>query len=210
MLAGSSTSQCSRNCVAAGADHAVGPLAQHSQAYADPAGCCLPLQADSGAQAVQIFDSWASHLSPQDFDVFAGPYIKQIISSVKQTHPDLPIILYISGSGGLLERMAACSPDIISIDQSVDLVDGIKRVGTNFAIQVRSWGSGARGAAADAGASDVWLVGMLMAASRCTQRVSCRYAGSACVLVITRPSSDAITAQHARHQCTPDPSIAPW
>jgi uroporphyrinogen decarboxylase len=96
------------------------------------------LQADSGAQSVQIFDSWASHLSPQDFDVFAGPYIKQIISSVKQTHPDLPIILYISGSGGLLERMAACSPDIISIDQSVDLVDGIKRVGSKFAIQVGS------------------------------------------------------------------------
>ncbi len=48
----------------------------------------------------------------------------------------LPIILYISGSGGLLERMAACHPDIISIDQSVDIVDGIKRVGTKFAIQV--------------------------------------------------------------------------
>ena len=59
-------------------------------------GC---LQADSGAQAVQIFDSWASHLAPQDFDVFAGPYIKRIIDDVKSTHPDLPIILYISGSG---------------------------------------------------------------------------------------------------------------
>ena len=32
--------------------------------------------------------------------------------------------------------MAACNPDIISIDQSVDIVDGIKRVGTGFAIQV--------------------------------------------------------------------------
>lgn len=60
-------------------------------------GCPVSMQADSGAQAVQIFDSWASHLSPQDFDVFAGPYIKQIIDTVKQTHPDLPIILYISG-----------------------------------------------------------------------------------------------------------------
>lgn len=85
---------------------------------------------------VQIFDSWASHLSPQDFDVFSGPYIKKVIDSVRATHPSLPIILYISGSGGLLERMAACNPDIISIDQSVDLVDGIKRVGSGFAIQV--------------------------------------------------------------------------
>lgn len=61
----------------------------------------------------------------------------QVIDSVKQTHPQLPIILYISGSGGLLERMAAANPDIISIDQSVDIVDGIKRVGSGFAIQVR-------------------------------------------------------------------------
>jgi uroporphyrinogen decarboxylase len=60
-----------------------------------------------------------------------------VIDSVKKTHPSLPIILYISGSGGLLERMAAANPDIISIDQSVDIVDGIKRVGSGFAIQVR-------------------------------------------------------------------------
>jgi uroporphyrinogen-III decarboxylase len=59
-----------------------------------------------------------------------------VIDSVKKTHPSLPIILYISGSGGLLERMAAANPDIISIDQSVDIVDGIKRVGSGFAIQV--------------------------------------------------------------------------
>ena len=42
------------------------------------------LQADAGAQAVQIFDSWASELAPQDFDVFAGPYIQRIIDSVRQ------------------------------------------------------------------------------------------------------------------------------
>jgi uroporphyrinogen-III decarboxylase len=59
-----------------------------------------------------------------------------VIEDVRRTHPALPIILYISGSGGLLERMAAANPDIISIDQSVDIVDGIKRVGTGFAIQV--------------------------------------------------------------------------
>jgi uroporphyrinogen decarboxylase len=54
---------------------------------------------------------------------------------VKKTHPDLPIILYISGSGGLIERMAGCGPDIISIDQSVDLTDGIRRGGKGFAYQ---------------------------------------------------------------------------
>jgi uroporphyrinogen-III decarboxylase len=48
------------------------------------------VQADAGAQAVQIFDSWASELAPQDFDVFAGPYIKQIIASVRQVPWSLP------------------------------------------------------------------------------------------------------------------------
>ena len=45
----------------------------------------------------------------------------------------------------LLERMAAANPDIISIDQSVDIVDGIKRVGTGFAIQVGRRGRGRMG-----------------------------------------------------------------
>ena len=53
-----------------------------------------------------------------------------------QTHPDLQIILYISGSGGLLERMAACNPDIMSIDQHVDMRDAIQRIGPKFAVQV--------------------------------------------------------------------------
>lgn len=54
-----------------------------------------------------------------------------------QTHPQLKLILYISGSGGLLERMAACQPDIMSIDQHVDMRDAIARIGPDFAVQVR-------------------------------------------------------------------------
>ncbi|KAK9845670.1 hypothetical protein WJX84_000259, partial [Apatococcus fuscideae] len=92
-------------------------------------------QADQGAQMVQIFDSWASELSPQDFDIFSRPYIQRIIDSVRSTHPDLPITLFISDSGGLLERMAATKPDCISIHSSVDLQDGIKRIGPDFAVQ---------------------------------------------------------------------------
>ncbi len=96
----------------------------------------LFVQADQGAQMVQIFDSWASELSPKDFDIFSRPYISRIIDSVRSTHPDLPITLFISESGGLLERMALTKPDCISIHSSIDLQDGIKRIGSEFAVQV--------------------------------------------------------------------------
>jgi hypothetical protein len=70
-----------------------------------------------------------------------------------QLCPDLPIILYISGSGALLERMAACNPDIISLCNTVDMTEGIARCGTNFAYQVRlgQGGPGALGRASAAG-----------------------------------------------------------
>lgn len=92
-------------------------------------------QADNGAQVIQIFDSWATNLSPQDFEVFSLKYIKQIVAEVKKTHPHLPIILYASGSGGLLERMATSGVDIISVDWTVDMAEARQRIGPDMAVQ---------------------------------------------------------------------------
>ncbi|KAJ8528411.1 hypothetical protein K7X08_022103 [Anisodus acutangulus] len=92
-------------------------------------------QADNGAQAVQIFDSWATELSPVDFEEFSLPYLKQIVDAVKTTHPDLPLILYASGSGGLLERLPLTGVDVVSLDWTVDMADGRRRLGPNVAIQ---------------------------------------------------------------------------
>lgn len=92
-------------------------------------------QADNGAQAVQIFDSWATHLNPTDFEVFSLPYLRQMIRAVKSTHPDLPIILYASGSGGLLERMASSGADVISVDWTVDMAEARQRIGPHVAVQ---------------------------------------------------------------------------
>ena len=85
---------------------------------------------------MQIFDSWASELAPQDFDVFSGPYIRRVVDSVRASHPDLQLILYISGSGGLMERMAGAGVDVISVDHRVDLRDALQRIGPDLAVQV--------------------------------------------------------------------------
>jgi len=95
----------------------------------------LSYQAETGAQVVQIFDSWASHLSPIDFEIFSLPYIKQIVSGVKARHPDLPIILYISGGAGILERMANTGVDIVSLDTAIDITDARRRINDKTGIQ---------------------------------------------------------------------------
>ena len=95
----------------------------------------LCFQIKSGAQVVQIFDSWAGQLSPQDYDIFAGQYQKKVVEIVKAEYPETPIILYISGSAGVLERMAKTGVDIISLDWTVDIEHACKRIPSDIGIQ---------------------------------------------------------------------------
>ena len=102
---------------------------------ADSIATYVRYQIDSGAQVVQLFDSWAGQLSPIDYDVFAAPYQKKVIELVKATHPDTPLILYISGSAGVLERMARTGVDFISLDWTVDMADGCARLPAHLGVQ---------------------------------------------------------------------------
>jgi uroporphyrinogen decarboxylase len=92
-------------------------------------------QIDSGAQVVQLFDSWAGQLSPMDYDRFALPYQQQIVRQVKAIHPDTPLILYISGSAGVLERMPLSGVDIVSVDWMVDMAEARQRLGAEVKVQ---------------------------------------------------------------------------
>jgi uroporphyrinogen decarboxylase len=92
-------------------------------------------QIDCGAQVVQMFDSWAGQLSPQDYDTFALPYQQQVVKLVKQTHPDTPMILYISGSAGVFDHMAKSGVDIISVDWTMDMAEARARLGKNIGVQ---------------------------------------------------------------------------
>jgi uroporphyrinogen decarboxylase len=102
---------------------------------ADAIATYVRYQIESGAQVVQLFDSWAGQLSPLDYDVFAAPYQKRVVDQVKATHPDTPLILYISGSAGVLERMATTGVDIISLDWTVDMADGLARLPSHLGVQ---------------------------------------------------------------------------
>ena len=82
-----------------------------------------------------MFDSWAGQLCPQDYETFALPYQQQVFRKVKETHPDTPLILLVSGSGGLLERMTPSGADIISVDWTVDMAEARQRLGKEMKVQ---------------------------------------------------------------------------
>ncbi len=102
---------------------------------ADAIATYVRFQIDCGAQVVQMFDSWAGQLSPQDYDTFALPYQKRVFEQVKATHPDTPLILLVSGSAGVLERMAKSGADIVTVDWTVDMADARQRLGKNMKVQ---------------------------------------------------------------------------
>ena len=92
-------------------------------------------QIDCGAQVVQLFDSWAGQLSPIDYRTFALPYQQRVVQQVKQTHPDTPLILYISGSAGIFDMMGESGVDIVSVDWTMDMADARRRLGPDIAVQ---------------------------------------------------------------------------
>lgn len=90
-------------------------------------------QIKAGAQAIQLFDTWAGALAPEDYKDFALPYTKEIIEGIKGE--GVPIILYVNGGGGLLELMKEAGPDVISLDWRIDLDKAIERLRKDIAVQ---------------------------------------------------------------------------
>jgi len=82
----------------------------------------LCAQIEAGAEAVQIFDSWAGVLPEDAFETWCLLPTKQIVANVKAVHPATPIIIFPNRAGFFYERMARESgADAISIDATVPL-----------------------------------------------------------------------------------------
>ncbi len=76
----------------------------------------LQAQIEAGAQVVQLFDSWAGILGPDDFNRFAWPYLQEICEAID----DAPLILYPKGIWYALERIGFKSgADALGIDWTI-------------------------------------------------------------------------------------------
>jgi uroporphyrinogen decarboxylase len=80
-------------------------------------------QIKSGAQVVQIFDSWAHHLSPAQFEEFSMPYADRVIAEVRAEHPSVPLIFHANGGVGKLAKLQGCTADVLGLDWNTDMAD---------------------------------------------------------------------------------------
>ncbi|KAK9916635.1 hypothetical protein WJX75_005175 [Coccomyxa subellipsoidea] len=92
-------------------------------------------QIDSGAQVVQLFDSWAGLLSPAQFAEFSLPYAQRVIDGVRAQRPDTPLIFHANGGSGKLDRVAQCSADVIGLDWHTDMADARRQLGADRVLQ---------------------------------------------------------------------------
>ncbi len=91
---------------------------------------CLIAQARAGAQALQLFDSWAGVLAPCDYERFALPYVQSIVATVRQ-HTDVPLIYFANNGATLLRHTARLDVEVLGIDWRIPLEEAIARAGAH-------------------------------------------------------------------------------
>lgn len=94
----------------------------------------LLLQADASATAVQLFDTWAGELNPDDYGRFVLPFVWRIVRAVKK-ESDIPIIYYINGIGNHLSSATETGADIIGVDWRITLSAVRKVLGDRTVLQ---------------------------------------------------------------------------
>ena len=80
-------------------------------------------QAEAGVHAVQLFESWAGSVSPEQFDTWVIEPNAWIVREFRKRCPGVPVIGFPKGAGGKLRRYAlGTAVDAIGLDETVDPV----------------------------------------------------------------------------------------
>lgn len=97
----------------------------------------LNAQIESGAQAVQIFDTWGGTLSEPSFKEFSLRYIEKIISGLHKTFDGepVPVIVFTKGADQWLELIAHCGAQAVGLDWTSNLARARSRVADSVALQ---------------------------------------------------------------------------
>ncbi len=92
----------------------------------------LEAQVKAGAQALQLFDSWAGALSPDDYREFVLPHSQRLFRELADL--GVPLVHFGTGTSGILELMKEAGGDVIGVDWRIPLDEAWTRLG-DVAIQ---------------------------------------------------------------------------
>ena len=93
-------------------------------------------QIAAGAEAVQLFDSWAGSLAPSEFERWVIAPTARLVTHIRFEHPDVPVIGFPKGAGGKLAAYAAgTGVDAIGLDETVDPVWADKELPRSLPVQ---------------------------------------------------------------------------
>jgi uroporphyrinogen decarboxylase len=92
----------------------------------------LKAQIAAGAAAVQLFDTWCGELSLTDYETYALPAVREIITRIDS---EVPVIYYTKASHHLLPAIARSGADVLSVDWRVNLREARETLGARIALQ---------------------------------------------------------------------------
>ncbi|HLT19267.1 MAG TPA: uroporphyrinogen decarboxylase [Thermomicrobiales bacterium] len=94
----------------------------------------LIAQIAAGAQCVQLFDSWAGALGPDDYRRYVLPTTRTIIERVKAVS-DVPVILFGTNTSGMLDAITAAGSDVVGVDWRISIDKAWGEIGADRAVQ---------------------------------------------------------------------------
>lgn len=93
----------------------------------------LKTQVEAGAQALQLFDSWAGALSPADYREYVLPYSRRILEGLKET--GVPVIHFAHHASAYLELVREAGGDVIGLDWRIEMGEARRRLGKEVPVQ---------------------------------------------------------------------------
>ena len=95
----------------------------------------IDVQLTSGAQAFQLFDSWAGTLSRTDYERYVLPHSQRVFRELGVRHPQAPGIHFGIGCDHLLEAMHHAGPRIMGLDWRTPIAAARERLGADLVVQ---------------------------------------------------------------------------
>jgi uroporphyrinogen decarboxylase len=84
-------------------------------------------QVEAGAEALQLFDSWAGILGEEEYAVFGAPYVERILTALRPL--SVPLIYFAHGASALYEQVGALSADVFAVDWRLPIDVAAARLG---------------------------------------------------------------------------------